>query len=288
MEENKVEKAVNEASENTAALGYFARQREKKRIEKEKWAAMTTKQKVLKEIKEWGVSLLVAIAAVLVLKYFLVYPITVSGDSMNATLIDRERLFVTAYDVNIYNGLERGDVVICHYPGRTNKHPVLFFLTVKTHLVKRIVGLPGDTVKRVNGVTYVNDVALDPLRKSSTSYTYEKAEDGTITYYCNGVQKDYTDAQTYNKHFDYEYVLGEDEYFVVGDNRYNSHDCREWNGPDLPYHSVNNNTGHVGPITKKMIIGHVRSVFWPLSKIRSVPNNVSYVDPRDSMFAIYN
>ena len=62
---------------------------------------------------------------------------------------------------------------------------------------------------------------------------------------------------------DYEpYTLGEDEYFVVGDNRGNSHDSRDWNDSD--------SSRDVGPITKDMITGHVRCVFWPLDEIRAV------------------
>jgi peptide/nickel transport system substrate-binding protein len=62
---------------------------------------------------------------------------------------------------------------------------------------------------------------------------------------------------------DYDpYVLGEDEYFVVGDNRYNSHDSRDWkdDDPDMD----------VGPIKKNMIVGHVRQVIWPLGSWRAV------------------
>ena len=57
-------------------------------------------------------------------------------------------------------------------------------------------------------------------------------------------------------------ISGEDEYFVVGDNVYNSHDSRDWNDSDP--------TGDVGPITGDMIVGRARFVFWPLSEIRSI------------------
>ena len=253
----------------------------KKERKKYENARLTSKQRVLKEVKEWVVSLAVAIIVVEVLKNFIFMPITVDGSSMYPTLNDGDRLAVTVYDVNIYNGVEKGDVVICHYPGRTSKHAILRFLTVKTDFVKRVVGVPGDTVSRVSGVTYINGEALDPSNKKSYSYTYTKAEDGTITYYVNGKETTMSDAQVMRYSFDYEYVLGEDEYFVVGDNRYNSHDSRAWNGPDLPYDTSNNAGGDVGPITYDMIVGHVRSVFWPLNEMRTVENNTEYMDSRD-------
>lgn len=235
------------------------------------------RKKLRKEIREWIIDLLEAVAVVAILTIFVVRIIHVDGQSMMPTLKDREMLFVTAYDVNVYNGLEKGDVVICHYPGRTSKHPIAFFLTVKTNFVKRIVGVPGDTVKRVSGVTYINDVPLDARAENVyRSYTYEKAEDGTLTYYMNGMPMDISDEATAYFEFDYEYVLGEDEYFCVGDNRYNSHDSRDWNGPDLPFVTANDTSGDVGPISKKMLVGHVRAAFWPLSDIRSIPCNPDY------------
>jgi len=184
-----------------------------------------------REVREWIVSLATALLIVLVLRNFLFNIIKVDGASMSTTLLDGERLFVTVYDVK-FGEVERGDVVICRYPNRG-----------RTNFVKRVVAVPGDTVYRANGVTCVVYTvngetvvdALDPNR--------------AISYFAG-----------FN---DYEpYVLGENEYFVVGDNRYNSHDSRDWNDSDP--------SGDVGPITKDMITGHVRQVIWPLDSFRAV------------------
>ena len=128
-------------------------------------------------------------------------------------------------------------MVICHYPNRG-----------RTYFVKRVVAVPGDTVYRENGVTHV---------------VYETENGGGETVAVDEPLDAEFVSVFYNPENDYEpYVLGEDEYFVVGDNRGNSHDSRDWNDSDP--------SKDVGPITKDMIVGRVRCVIWPLSEIRSV------------------
>ena len=272
--------AENEKSENENAGG--AKKANKK--EKEK---LTGWPRVKKEIREWTVSLVVAVLVVVIMKEFLLLPIKVDGTSMNPTLTDGERLLVTVYDVKITNKLQKGDVVICNYPGRTNKDPIVGLITMDTNFVKRIVGVPGDTVSRVQGVTFVNGEPLDPRKITFVSAQVKEVssfENGEtkITALINGAEKDLTLEQSRRYEFDYEYVLGEDEYFVVGDNRYNSHDSRSWNGPEIPLVLANDVTGNVGPVSKDMIVGRAKYVFWPTSEFEKVENNPLYVDPRDS------
>lgn len=186
------------------------------------------KAKFLKEIREWVVALVVALVVVLFIRTFLFTIIRVDGHSMDYTLADGERMFVTILDKKLF-GVERDDVVICHFPSRG-----------RTYFVKRVRGVPGDVVERKNNVTYINGEAIDP----------ENALKSLILY-PDGHPDDYG-----------PYTLGEDEYFVVGDNVYNSHDSRDWNDSDP--------SGDVGPITGDMIVGRARFVFWPLSEIRSI------------------
>lgn len=205
--------------------------------EKDAGKAEKPKKSVGREIREWVVALAAAVLIALLIRTFLFTLIRVDGHSMDDTLHNNERLFVSVLDVRL-SGVERGDVVICHYPNRTS--PGLFGIETQTNFVKRVRGVPGDVVERKNNVTYINGEAIDPDN-----------EIRSLIYYPDGHPDDYG-----------PYTLGEDEYFVVGDNVYNSHDSRDWNDGDP--------SNDVGPISKKMIVGHVRSVIWPLNKIRSV------------------
>lgn len=178
------------------------------------------KAKFLKEIREWVVALVVALMVVLFIRTFLFTIIRVDGHSMDYTLADGERMFVTILDKKLF-GVERDDVVICHFPGRGH-----------TYFVKRVRGVPGDVIERKDGVTYINGEAIDP----ESRYPYA----------------------------DYTYTLGEDEYFCVGDNLYNSHDSRTWMDEHISEEDV------VGPLTEDMIVGKVRYVIWPLDEIGAV------------------
>lgn len=273
--EDMNEKKVT-ASENENAGGSGKKEKEK----------LTGWPRVRKELREWTVSLLVAVLVVVIMKEFLFLPIKVDGSSMNPTLTDGQRLLVTVYDVKIANKLQKGDVVICNYPGRTNKDPIVGLITMDTNFVKRIVAVEGDTVSRVQGVTYVNGEPLDIRAMSMISAqvkevsTFENGESKIIAV-INGAEREMTLEQSRRFKFDYEYILGEGEYFVVGDNRYNSHDSRSWNGPMIEKVLVNDVSGDVGPITEDMIVGRAKCVFWPFSEFEKIETNPLYAYPGD-------
>ena len=185
-----------------------------------------------KEAREWIVSIAAALLVVFFIRTFLFQIIRVDGDSMYSTLLNNERLMVSVLDVRLGN-VERGDIVICHYPNRG-----------RTNFVKRAVGVPGDTVYREKGVTHV-------VYEKDGETVDEMLDERMLQYFTTPSSDDYE-----------PYTLGEDEYFVVGDNRYNSHDSRDWNDSDP--------SRDVGPITGNMLVGKVRNVIWPIDSFRGV------------------
>ena len=122
---------------------------------------------------------------------FVVQPVKVEGTSMLSRLHDGDRIFVNKL---IYYGvpkLERGDIVVFWFPNDPSKN-----------YIKRIVGLPGDTVEVREGRVLINGVALD---------------------------EPYLDQRLNLAHMSQPPVLVKQHYyFVMGDNRDNSSDSRVW------------------------------------------------------------
>ena len=168
------------------------------------------KKPLWQEILSWILTLGAAVVIALVIRSFVFIPVMVKGESMQNTLMNREIVIATKPEY-LRGEFNRRDIIICHYPERGS-----------TLFVKRLVGLPGDTLRIENGVLYVNGEMVDESGIDMNTVSYGSME---------------------------EITLGEDEYFVMGDNRGNSNDSRR-----------------IGPITKDMIVAHVRRVVWPLSK----------------------
>jgi signal peptidase I len=184
--------------------------------------AQEKKKKVQKEIISWVLTLGSAVLIALMIRTFVFEPIRVDGNSMRDTLHNNEIMFVTKPEY-LLGDPQRGDVVICKYPGRTE------------NFVKRLMAVPGDTIEIKDFVVYINGEAVDE--------PYLTPENNNDASSAN------MDAMT----------LGEDEYFVMGDNRDNSHDCRNYYGYGKPT-----------TLTRSQITGHVRFVIYPFSDIRSI------------------
>ena len=134
----------------------------------------------------------VCLAAALCIRQFIACVAVVKGRSMLSTLHPRDVMLAVRLPL-LYRHIRRGNIVLCRYPGRYWRN--LRF--VPQTFVKRVVGLPGDTVQISGGYLYVNDVKYTEKFLSARMYS------------------DYG-----------PYIVPEGHYFLMGDNRNNSNDSR--------------------------------------------------------------
>ncbi len=147
---------------------------------------------------------LIAVAIVVPIRLFIAQPFIVSGSSMVPTFEDKNYLVVDEISYK-FNEPKRGDVIIFIYPDPNPKNDKKFF-------IKRIIGLPKETVDIDNGVITI---------------TSESHKDGFV------LDQPYVAHQAPGTT---HHQLKEDEYFVMGDNRNASSDSRSW-GP-LPKENI--------------------------------------------------
>ncbi len=177
----------------------------------------------------WELVKMIVIALVIIvpIRYFLIQPFFVQGASMEPNFQDGQYLVIDEISYR-FRAPIRGEVVVFKYP----------YSTTNEYFIKRIVGLPNETVKISNNQITItnqdnpNDVILkEPYLSSSlVTDTYEKDE----------------------------WSLKPDEYFLMGDNRTVSYDSRRF-----------------GPIQKKYITGRVWFRAFPFStaQVFSIPPN---------------
>ncbi len=138
-------------------------------------------------LRDLLLSVVIAIAAIL----FLYQPVKVEGTSMMPTLVDQERIFINKFVYRFgISEIERGDMVVFWY-----KHD-----PAKSY-IKRVIGVPGDSVRIDRGQVFVNGNLL------LEQYVPEEYRDETSMP---------------------EAVVPEDEFFVLGDHRSSSNDSRAW------------------------------------------------------------
>jgi signal peptidase I len=146
----------------------------------------------LVSIIAWFRDLMLSVLIAVLVILFLYRPVKVEGTSMMPTLLDQERLFINQFSYKFGLGdIKRGDTVVFWYPDPSNS----------VSYIKRVIGLPGDTVEVKDGYVIVNGKQLDE----------------------NYVPVEYRDDRPYPPT-----VVPPNEYFVLGDHRISSNDSRAW------------------------------------------------------------
>ena len=174
------------------------------------------------------------VSAIVILLFvnFVAHPVRVDGRSMYPTLKNGEFGFTNVGGV-LLNGVERGDIVVVTMEEEGQK----------THWVKRVIGLPGDTVSCVNDVVYINGKVLDETKYIDPDYRQSLVD--KFGYFNKVPNADNTDVVDFE-----EVKLKDDEYYVMGDNRPYSKDSR-----------------YVGPVKKSQIFAKKMLVLLPISDI---------------------
>lgn len=177
------------------------------------------KSRVLAFLADTVETVLMSLALFLVIYIFVVQPHQVNGHSMDPTLQTGEYLLTEKLSYR-FSQPARGDIIVF-------RAPKVACATGDCDYIKRIIGMPGDTVQIVEGHFMVNNQLLDEAQ-----------------YLPNGVM---TNPGFYTQD-EQVVVLGENEYFVSGDNRPGSSDSRIW-----------------GPINRKDIVGRAIFSYWPIA-----------------------
>lgn len=152
----------------------------------------------------WEIVKVVVISSAIVIpiRYFLIQPFFVRGSSMEPNFDNGQYLVINEISYR-FDDPERGDVIVFRYP-----------MDPKQYYIKRIIGLPGETVEIKNGKVFIyNDEFLEGTVLDESLYL----DSNTLTLR--------------NTHIE----LGKEEYFVLGDNRAASSDSRQWGSLDSDY-----------------------------------------------------
>jgi len=170
--------------------------------------------KLFLEILEF---VLIGVTVASLIYLFVGIPLKITGNSMVPTLLDGEQVFAEKLSIN-NNSIKRGEIIIIKQPEQP-----------KVLLIKRVIGLPNDNIEIKDSFVFVNDLKINEPYLSPNTKTsgYDKIPNNT------------------------KIRIDEGKYLLLGDNRENSADSREW-----------------GLIDERLIVGKALFVYLPVSEIR--------------------
>lgn len=165
---------------------------------------------------------LIAASVFLVIYIFLFRPFQVNGQSMYPTFIDKEYVLTNLFILK-FEKPKRGDVIVFKAPNNKEKD-----------YIKRVIGIPGDTISLNDNNVYLNNRKLD-----ESAYLKDEVKTYAGSFLTIGG----------------EITVPQNQYFVLGDNRSASSDSREW-----------------GFVKESEIIGKSFVVYWPPNSLKVVKN----------------
>lgn len=198
-----------------------------------------TKRSILFHVFDVVLNIVIIVAIVGIIRTFIVSPFQIEGNSMVQTLEDKEYIVINKFRY-LFNTPDRGDIVVFRPPTDTSKY-----------YVKRVIGLPGDTIVIRNGNVFLRrdngDIEIEEayLSDNNRGSTYRFNSQG-------GVAASDTSEEAFH--------VPEGEYFLLGDNRKGSLDSRTF--PYLGSHQS-------AYVPRSNIKGSVWFVALPITKIHA-------------------
>lgn len=160
----------------------------------------------------------ISLAIIIPIRYYLIQPFYVKGASMEPNFYDKEYLIIDEISYRFHEP-RRGDIVVFKYP----RNPEEYF-------IKRIIGLPGEKIQVKDGFVYIYNKEHEEGIQLTEKYLSE-------------------DIRTYGLNEEI-ITLGDNEYYILGDNRNSSKDSRSF-----------------GPVDKKFLTGRVLFRGWPFNRV---------------------
>lgn len=191
------------------------------------------------EILSWVEVIAIAVILALFIDNFIIINATVPSGSMETTIMTGDRVLGLRFSY-WFKDPQRGDIVVFKYPVDEARGK-------NTKFIKRIIGLPGETVEIKDGAVYING---EKLEEDYINGTWVVANDG------------------------YTFEVPEDHYLMLGDNRNNSSDARYWPEIALREHVVDNveDALPLSYVARNKILGKAYFCYWPFSEFGSLYN----------------
>jgi signal peptidase I len=169
----------------------------------------------------------ISLAIIVPVRYFLIQPFYVKGESMEPNFYDHEYLIIDELSYRVREP-ERGEIIVFKYP-----------LDPKQFFIKRIIGLPGERVTIRDDQVYISKNGSEPQLLNETYLPADRRTELAL-------------------HGFGDVTLGDNQYFLLGDNREQSKDSRTF-----------------GPVNKDFIIGRTWIRGWPIERL-TVFNDPDY------------
>ena len=203
------------------------------------------KRSVWREILSWIEVIVIAVVLALAIDNFIIINATVPSGSMEKTILTGSRVLGTRFSY-WFSEPQRGDIVVFWYQIDKEKDKNLsFFKKNRTKYIKRIIGLPGETVEIRDGQVYIDSVPLE---------------------------EDYINGEWIVANGPFLFEVPEGCYLMLGDNRNNSSDARYW--PNIAYlEGLASTADEARPysyVPKEEILGKAYFCYWPFSQAGSL------------------